>query len=423
MKLQVFFVLALISLVPSLGFAETPEERRIRLQAELQQVEIDITQKRGVLTEKQKERASLERDISVITSQINIAKSQLKQREVVIHKLEGDIIDKLSAISEVDKTVSANEESLGQVLRRMREIDETSLVSLALSDSVSAVFEDIDTYEKLQEGLKSSFSKLESLRSDLKTRKESLEEKQGEEEEMRKLQLLEKQAIERREKEKKTILTVTKGQESAYQKLIADKVKQAATIRAALFDLRDSGPVSFEKILGYAQEASAATGVRPALILGILKEETNLGKNLGTGNWKVDMKNPRDTEPFKLITAELGLDPDTVKVSRKPSYGWGGAMGPAQFIPSTWVLYKKRIADITGQNPANPWDVRTATFATALLMKDNGANKGTRAAERLAALRYLAGWGNASKPAYAFYGDDVMEFADDFQKQIDILGE
>jgi hypothetical protein len=41
---------------------------------------------------------------------------------------------------------------------------------------------------------------------------------------------------------------------------------------------------------------------------------------------------------------------------------------------------------------------------------------------RLAALRYLAGWGNAKKPAYAFYGDDVMSFADEFQRDIDILG-
>jgi membrane-bound lytic murein transglycosylase B len=420
-RLVLFLLLTLA--MPFFVHAETPEERRIRLQAELQQVEIDITQKKGVLSEKQKERASLERDIAVITGQINLAKSQIKQRDVVIRKLEDDIYDKLSAISSVDKTVATNEESLAQILRRIREVDDTSLVSLALSDSVSAVFEDIDTFEKLQTGLRESFSKLETLRSDLKTRKESLEEKQSEQEEMRKLQLLEKQAIERREREKKSILTVTRGEERNYQKLLADKVKQAAQIRAALFDLRDTGAVSFEKILGYAKEASAVTGVRPALILGILKEETNLGKNVGTGNWKVDMKSPRDTEPFKEITAELGLDPDTVKVSRKPSYGWGGAMGPAQFIPSTWMLYKKRIAEITGQNPPNPWDARTATFATALLMKDNGANKGTRAAERLAALRYLAGWGNASKPAYAFYGDDVMEFADEFQKQIDILGE
>jgi membrane-bound lytic murein transglycosylase B len=96
-------------------------------------------------------------------------------------------------------------------------------------------------------------------------------------------------------------------------------------------------------------------------------------------------------------------------------------MGPAQFIPSTWVQYKARIADMSGENPPNPWTARTAIFATALLMMDNGADKQTRAAERLAALRYLAGWGNASKPAYAFYGDDVMALADKFQKEIDVL--
>ena len=96
-------------------------------------------------------------------------------------------------------------------------------------------------------------------------------------------------------------------------------------------------------------------------------------------------------------------------------------MGPAQFIPSTWVLYKDRIAKVTGENPPNPWNPRTAFFATALLMKDNGADAGTRAAERLAALRYFAGWKNARNPAYAFYGEGVMEFRDKYQRQIDIL--
>jgi membrane-bound lytic murein transglycosylase B len=97
-------------------------------------------------------------------------------------------------------------------------------------------------------------------------------------------------------------------------------------------------------------------------------------------------------------------------------------MGPAQFIPSTWAQYKTRIAKISGQNPPNPWDARTAIFAAAMLMADNGADGGTRATERLAALRYLAGWANAGKAAYAFYGNDVMDLADKFQQQIDILG-
>jgi membrane-bound lytic murein transglycosylase B len=91
-------------------------------------------------------------------------------------------------------------------------------------------------------------------------------------------------------------------------------------------------------------------------------------------------------------------------------------MGPAQFIPSTWALYQDRIASASGQNPPNPWDPRTATFATALYMSDLGANAGVNA-ERTAALKYLAGshWRNA---AYAFYGEAVMNYTQQYQGQI-----
>jgi hypothetical protein len=53
-------------------------------------------------------------------------------------------------------------------------------------------------------------------------------------------------------------------------------------------------------------------------------------------------------------------------------------------------------------------------------MMDNGADEGTFTAERRAALRYFAG-GNWNKASYAFYGDDVMEFAESYQKDINIL--
>jgi membrane-bound lytic murein transglycosylase B len=96
-------------------------------------------------------------------------------------------------------------------------------------------------------------------------------------------------------------------------------------------------------------------------------------------------------------------------------------MGPAQFIPSTWVLYEDRIAGLTGNNPPNPWNPEDAFMAAAILLADNGATDHSYAAERLAALRYLAGWTNAKKPAYAFYGDDVMDLAAKYQQQIDII--
>ena len=97
-------------------------------------------------------------------------------------------------------------------------------------------------------------------------------------------------------------------------------------------------------------------------------------------------------------------------------------MGPAQFIPSTWILYEKKVAAATGHNPPNPWDTGDAFMASALYLKDSGAAKGTVAAERTAAICYLAGCANAKKKAYAFYGDDVLELAAKYQRQIDILG-
>lgn len=101
-------------------------------------------------------------------------------------------------------------------------------------------------------------------------------------------------------------------------------------------------------------------------------------------------------------------------------------MGSAQFMPTTWwepvkgTGYKKMVAKITGNNPPNPWNPLDAFVASGLLLKDNGASAGGYAAERKAALKYLAGsrW---NKPAYAFYGNDVMEFAAEYQEQIDII--
>ena len=95
-------------------------------------------------------------------------------------------------------------------------------------------------------------------------------------------------------------------------------------------------------------------------------------------------------------------------------------MGPAQFIPTTWLLYEGAITAITGNNPPNPWDPKDAFVASALLLRDNGAAAGTTAAENKAALKYLAG-SNWSKPAYRFYGDDVLALASKYQEQIDLL--
>ncbi len=426
--------------------------RRAQLEQSLSALEAEIAAQQKVLQGKQTERQSLERDVAILDAQIQRAKLSIRARDLSIQRLSEDIGDKADLLNELDDKLGRERQSLAEILRKTNSIDEATLVEFVLtSQSVSEFFEDLDAFTVIQSALKDSFVEIEDTKVDTTEAKKALEVKRTEEQELRTIQVLEKKKIEDQEKERQVILKATKGQEAAYQSLIKAKEKSAAQIRAELFTLRDSAAIPFGKALEYANFASSKTGVRAALILGVLKQETKLGEYLGTGSYSVDMHPTRDVPVYLKITETLGLDPNRMPVSKQPGYGWGGAMGPAQFIPSTWACFggfvnvttgkcgtgtdgtykgpweynesKDKIRSLLGKNsPGNPWDNQDAFMASALLLKDNGAAKGTYEAERLAALRYFAGWGNATKPAYAFYGDGVMEHATFFQNQINILG-
>ncbi len=427
-----------------LAYAEVTNKniisRRVQLKSELEKLEAEIRVQSKLLVNKRKERVSIERDVAILNAEIKKAQLSIRARELEVQRLNGQINTRIGTITSLDEKLIREKESLAQLIRKAHQIDGFSLVEVILSSRrLSDFFEDIDTFTVIKGELRKSFGEIALTKDDTQVEKLSLEGKRSAEISLRNLQKLEKGKIERAEKERRRILRITKGQESAYQGIIASKEKTVAEIRAELFALRDSADISFGQAYDYALAASRGTGVRPAFLLGILKNESDLGRNIGqclltntpnrgngigknTGTpFAKVMKSSRDVSPFMVIVAELGIDPSSQPVSCPQSIGYGGAMGPAQFIPSTWMLYKKRISTVTGQNPPNPWDPRTAFFASALLLKDNGADKGTRYSERLAALRYFAGWSNAENPAFAAYGDRVMGYAEEFQRQIDIL--
>jgi hypothetical protein len=413
--------------VPSLSSraqtsAEAVSSRRQQLEGELAELEKQIEAQRVVLDLKQRERVSLERDLAILDAQISKARLSIRARELAITKLEAGIGEKAGTLSTLAAKIAREKQSLAQLLRKTNQLDSFSLVEVVLSNkNVSEFFLDIDSFQSIKSALGESFRVIGEVQAETTREKQSLEEKQAEELELKRLQELEKRRIEERQREQKRIFAVTEGEEARYQKLLKSTEKTAAEIRAELFTLRGTAAIPFGRALELAERAGGKLGVRAAFILGVIAEESNLGENVGTGVWREDMHPTRDRPIFEEITRELGLDPDMMPVSRKPWYGWGGAMGPAQFIPSTWVLYKDKIANLTGHRPPNPWDPEDAFMAAAILLEDNGASRGGYQNERLAALRYFAGWKNAEKAAYAFYGDDVMELTAEYQRQIDVL--
>lgn len=401
------------------------KERREELKKQLDNLDSQIETLDSVIQQKRTESASLERDIAIFDAKIKKTKLEIQRLDGEIAKTKTGIVQRTEQIKTLSDESEKKKDSLAELIRKNNEMDSTGLAEIVLGyQKMSDFFAGEDTLEPIHRLIQDTLDEIRSTKKQTEKEKDNLTEKQAEQVQLKTAQEMERKKLAVSEAEKKNLLKITKGVEKGYQAVMALKQKDAATIRSQLFLLSGSPSISFEKAVEYANLVWKTLKVRPAFLLGVIKEESNLGANVGKGNWKEDLahsKCAKQRTAFVQITSELGLDPDLLPVSKKVWYGYcGGAMGPAQFMPTTWLLYKKGISNITGNNPPNPWNPKDAFVASGLLLKDNGAAAGGYAAERKAALKYLAG-GNWNKPAYAFYGNDVMEFAADYQEQIDII--
>jgi membrane-bound lytic murein transglycosylase B len=93
-------------------------------------------------------------------------------------------------------------------------------------------------------------------------------------------------------------------------------------------------------------------------------------------------------------------------------------MGPAQFIPSTWMMYRDRLHNILG-TPANPWSIRDSFLASGVLLTDSGARSQTRDGEWRAAMIYFSG--GTTNSTFFWYANQVVDRADQFERDIEIM--
>ena len=93
-------------------------------------------------------------------------------------------------------------------------------------------------------------------------------------------------------------------------------------------------------------------------------------------------------------------------------------MGPAQFLPSTWMGFKEAVAQTTGHNPANPWNIQDAFTAAALKLAKGGATAKTRTAEVAASKAYYSGRSTCSTAACNSYANAVQRKATEIEANL-----
>ncbi len=369
---------------------------------------------------------TLQNEIKNLNAKISQVQLEIKSLGISINKTNLEIGATETKISDAGDKINKHKNALAQYIQIVYENDQRSLTEILLKNqNLSDFFSDLNNIQTTQDNLKTAIDDIKDLKSELEQHQASLEDKQTELEQAKRLQEIEKRSMDSVKATQAKLLKDTQGKESKYQELVKKSQKDLQALKNQIGYLIQNG-VSAEEAVKYGQLAAIGAGIRPAFLLAELEQESALGGNVGKcyiidrvsgatrriTNGQVYSKGihpTRDLALFLNITAELGKDPFQTPISCGQS--WGGAMGPAQFIPSTWMGYIDIVTRLTGHNQPNPWNIEDAFVAAASKLAKDGASSKTHAGEVAASKRYYCGSATSKKSSCINYANSVQRLA------------
>lgn len=400
----------------------------------------------GKVKETQQQKKTLQNQVYILKNKIGRLNNEIYRSNLMIKDLSLQIGDTQTSINVSATQIEDSKERLSNFLRLIYEQDNRSLVEIMLAEKeLSDFFDELAALEALNVKTQEMLSHIKALKEKLEKEEIFLTQEKGELEQLVTVRTLQKQESQRLKEEQEYFLRLTETEYQKYLKEQKESQAMAAEIRKKIFQLIEvPEAVTFGEAIDLAQHTEKITGVRAAFILAVLWQETRIGqvkggcylKNTKTGDGvyiKTGNKAPRTMNPARDIphflnivqelnaSGQLTTDAYNTPVSccmfkNGQLFGWGGAMGPAQFIPSTWMLFKERIEQKSGRVPANPWNIKDAFLANGLYLGDLGATSHTYSKEINAALRYF---GCTSWWCKKYYGEPVMTVANCCQEYID----
>ena len=169
----------------------------------------------------------------------------------------------------MEEQINVSKLGIKKSLHIQQELDNTSMIELVLSKaSMADAWQDIDALQSFDISVKSSIAELENLQAELEDKRASMEGKRKDLVKLKDTLSDQKKLVDQNAKEKNSLLTSTKNQESTYKKILAERKARAAALENELAvyesQLRstiDSGelPKSGSGVLGWPLAAIKIT--------------------------------------------------------------------------------------------------------------------------------------------------------------------
>ena len=278
---------------------------------ELKTIQEKIQTLNAARAKKEQEKNSLNRTIEIINDNILATRLELEKTVVSIDLTNVGLEENLKQTQNAEKQIEKLKSELQDILREMSVYETKPLwQSVFGKGSFSDYLQAAGAYRSLEKRMMSTMYVTEDAKKVLETQKEDLQKKQDELAQLQEMQGAQKRSLQGEEVKKKEVLSMTVAQQKKITGLIAEAEDARQEVQRQIFSLRSAGiSMSLTDALEMAQYAGKVTGVRPALLLGVLKVESNLGNNVGSGRYPDDV-HPAHRDAFLRVVKKLGLDPE-----------------------------------------------------------------------------------------------------------------
>lgn len=223
----------LIIFPPILTSASRVTELRTKIDdynAQIKEIEKEIE-------EYQKEIAQTSKDAETLKNQISIFEATIKKLQANTRLTEkrietaNFILEELSLqIKSKEEEINTSKETLSEIIRKIDEVESRSLLEILLANlNFSDFFGDLQQMEYFQGNISSNLQQIQILKADFENQEKEREREKKELEDLHSQLNDQKNLTEEQKLQKNTLLKETKNKESAYKKLLADRLaKQQA---------------------------------------------------------------------------------------------------------------------------------------------------------------------------------------------------
>ena len=345
------------------------------------------------LTETKKETdiqvRTLAKEINALDNEINSAQKNLEITYKDIESIKLELSETRTYITILEQTIRAQKALIKEYVSSLYVQKDISLFEVILSQNqLSDLLGSVQKTGVMQDSITESILLITAKEKEIVAEKKHLFDKEEELMALKQSQEQQKSLLQQNQEDKETLLAQTKGQQSEYEALLKESFATKQNLLNSIKVLNGAdgrpGAISLEEAytMAVADVARLGNKIRPEYLVGVMKIESGLGGNVGRSFYKDSLSGcaaregnttklnfAREEQSFEKITSELGV-PLTQPVSGcpYPKYiGTGGAMGPAQIMPATWLGYKVKLESLKGGS-VNPWSMEDAMLAMGMIL-------------------------------------------------------